>query len=323
MSQTPKTFGLVLNRFFQLAGSHWKTLVGVGLAPMAGILLVVFSWAGVILWKVTQLNDGGFNNPDWRFFLWLLVPVFPLYLLLMAVMAIYMAATARATTQINRGQATSVGEAWSFAFQRAGRYLWLMIRQFLVVTVPFVAIFTLIIGLPAALIALRGNSNVDNSAFTLLIPLIPVCYLCALVYVIWISIRLSFSYYASVTEDLGAARAMGRSWELTRGIFWKTFLVLLVIYALLYAVQMVVIIAFELVAMVAVVASIALNVQDHPAALISLISVGVLFLSAFFALLFSVSHAAYATALAILYEDQRVCQLGDKTAALGEPGGLQ
>jgi hypothetical protein len=64
--------------------------------------------------------------------------------------------------------------------------------------------------------------------------------LCTCVGPIFLSVAWAASVPAVMAERLGPVRALGRSWDLTRGFRWQVFAGFLVIYAALFAVQAVV-----------------------------------------------------------------------------------
>lgn len=306
MTYTPKTFGKLLNRFFEIIRAHWKTLIGVGLAPSAGLALLIVSIVGVIFWKLAPLSQQSEPKLDPSVVYWIVLLVAPLYPIIIFIFSLYLAAIATAATRINRGEEVTVSSAWEQARSHVGRYFWLIIRQMLVVLVPIFAVLSLVIGGTAGLIALLSHDHFNSSNFALLFPLIFLCYLGSVIYGIWIAVRFSFSYFASVTEDLSAAQSMTRSWQLTRNAFWRIFGVIFVVYLMIYAAQYIVMIALAIVAAIAVLGAIALGVTTQSASFPYLVGVAVIFGAAFLTLLYSVIYAALASAVAVLYEDQRM-----------------
>jgi hypothetical protein len=306
MSYTPKTFGMVLNRFFEILRGHWKMLIGVGLIPAAGLALFMVAIIGFIFWKFAPQFGQASPNLDPTMVLWIFYIILPLYPVVIFVMSLYLAAIATATTRINRGEEVTIGSAWHQAFSHVGRYFWLIVRQIIVVVLPIFAVMTIIVGGAAGLIALLNRGHGDGSSFVLLFPLIFLCYLGLMVYSIWMAVRFSFSFFASVSEDLTAAQAMARSWQLTRDAFWRIFGVMFVVYLMIYAAQMVVTFAIEFVVIIAVFGAIALGVTPQSTVFPFLVGIGAIVAIAFFALLYSVTYATLSTALSILYEDQRM-----------------
>lgn len=306
MSYTPKTFGIVLNRFFEILRAHWKMLIGVGLIPAAGFALMMVAIVGIMFWKFIPLIQQTPQNPDPTVILKIFVLMLPLYPIMLFVISLYIAALATATTRINRGEQVTIGIAWQQAFSHIGRYFWLLIRMMLVILLPMIAILTLVIGGSAGLIALITHNHPDSANFMLLIPILVLCYLGIMVYNIWVMVRFSLSYFASVSENLTAAQSMARSWLLTRNAFWRIFGVVLVVYLMIYAVQFVVMFAVEFVVIIVVFLVAAMGVTQQSPAFPILVGIAAIFATLFFTLLYSLIHAALATALSILYEDQRM-----------------
>ncbi len=56
---------------------------------------------------------------------------------------------------------------------------------------------------------------------------------------IWVAVKLSMMFPAVVFERAGPFKAVGRSWSLTRGAWWRTFGTLLVIVLITYVLQLV------------------------------------------------------------------------------------
>jgi hypothetical protein len=119
-------------------------------------------------------------------------------------------------------------------------------------------------------------------------------------------LRFALAFPACVVEDLSAWASMQRSAKLTRGAKGRIFLVILVIYAALYAAMMVI----ELVALLlgAVGAIVMMILHAHVTAPWSYIGIGLILICAFaFMVLFiSLTYAVLVAALAVLYHDQRL-----------------
>src|ERR1035437_10255024 len=86
---------------------------------------------------------------------------------------------------------------------------------------------------------LSANNAEPNPALFLLIPLIALLFIGAMVYGVIIAMRLSLAFPAALAEGLTAVAALRRSGQLTKGAKGRIFLVLLVVYALGYAAEMV------------------------------------------------------------------------------------
>jgi membrane-anchored glycerophosphoryl diester phosphodiesterase (GDPDase) len=134
--------------------------------------------------------------------------------------------------------------------------------------------------------------------FLLLIP--------AFIYGILVMLRLSLAFPACVEEGLSARDAIQRSCWLTQGAKGRIFLVMLVLHAAIYAIIM----ALELISMLLVaigmlvVSTLSIHLQA-PGSYIG-IGLGVVCLLAMMVLWMALTYAAITTALAVLYNDQRL-----------------
>jgi hypothetical protein len=140
----------------------------------------------------------------------------------------------------------------------------------------------------------------------LLIPLAVLLYLAAIVYGILMGLRLSLAFPASIEENLPARAAIKRSFQLVRGAKGRIFLVILVIYAAIYAAMLV----LELVAILLGVVGffVMMALHAHLTAPWSYIGIGLIGICAFagMVLFISVIYASLVAALAVLYHDQRL-----------------
>jgi hypothetical protein len=82
-----------------------------------------------------------------------------------------------------------------------------------------VTLAMLAFGVLIALVANTASTTQNTGAWLLMIPLA----LAAAVLTPWLSIRLLLVLPVIAIEKLGPFRAIGRSWELTRGLFWRMF----------------------------------------------------------------------------------------------------
>jgi len=219
--------------------------------------------------------------------------------------ALYMPASSYAATQADLGVAVSFSEAYAVAWRRFGRFLWLMILGSLYMLVP-VAACALVIGLGTLLMHFAMGAGSGDFAAFMLIPLGVLLYIAALVCTILMTLRISLAYPACVAEGLTAWDSLKRSIQLTKGAKGRIFLLLLVVYALTYLVTMVCILVFCAVGAIVAFVAILAHVAVGSTAFYILIGVAVLCYLLILIVSCLFSYAAFTTALAILYHDQRV-----------------
>ncbi len=296
----PRTFGQILDRTYRLMRTHMRLFLGIAAVPSAAIILAFAAVLGFMLISIaSQLGGSTATPPVFHAGFW--VALVSIYVISPLVYALYMPAASYAATQADLGVTVTFLQAYGVAWRRFGRFLWLMILCFLIVMVPL-AVVVALVGLGALLL----HNVMSPEVMFLLIPVFVLLYLAYAVYCVLILLRFALVYPACVAEELTAWASLKRSAKLTQGAKGRIFLVLLLVYAITYVVTMAcVLVLFVLAGLVALVAILAHVSQGSPAFYI-LIGLGVLGYLLSIAISILVTYAAYATALAILYNDQRL-----------------
>ena len=300
----PMTFGQILERVSRLVRSRWKTLGGIGITPMACVVLFeALFFGGLYLSGDLKLPA---TPTDLQGLQWIVIP-FDLILIpgIFVLYGLYYGAASYAALQADRDLPVTIAQAYRHAWSRLGRYVWLMILRSLLIALPFIPIM-LFIGVGALLMAgLAKNGSNNAGMLFVLIPLAVLLYLGAFVFAVFMSLRLSLAYCACVHEGLTARQAITRSGFLTQGAKGRIFLVALVIYAISYAVMMAFyIVGFFIVGGVMLAGSAGLSAHDTTP--FGYVAIGLVILVAAAAIIFwsALLMAAYSAAFAVLYRDQ-------------------
>jgi hypothetical protein len=310
----PKTFGQILDRTFRLMRANFKTLVGIAAIPSI-LMMLTIAVLELIIWfpMIRQFPQQPTPETMLRNFTpSFIIPVIVVVsLLCLAIFSMYLAAASYASVQADSGVKVSLREAYGLAWRRGGRHLWLLVLCYLYAFLPLLLMEGFVL-LVVSIFAHGGAKG--NAAVYLLIPLAVLFYIVALVYGILMGLRLSLAYSICTAENLPAHAAIKRSFELTRGAKGRIFLVILVIYAALYAAML----ALELVAFllgaVGVVVMMVLHAHvTAPWSYIGLGAIGII-VFAFLVLFISLTYATLIAALAVLYHDQRLRKDGALTA---------
>lgn len=301
----PMTFGQILDRTYRLTRANLRLFFGIACVPSAGFFLLIAVIMACIAPRIfAQIAQDSAPSPTFPTYLGALFIALA-YPVLFVLFALYLPAASYAATQADRGISVTIREAYSVAWRRFWRYLWLMILPALFVVVPLVVIAALL-GIGALLLHNNTSFTSDPATMFFLIPVVGLLYIGFMVYCVLIMLRFAVAYPASVTEDLTAWDSLQRSAQLTKGSKGRIFLVLLVIYAITYAVNLVMmLIFFVLVAVVAGISILAHVTQDSPAFFV-LIGLGVLGYALVILACTMFAYAVYTTALAVLYRDQRL-----------------
>ena len=286
------TFGQILDRVYRLIRANFRLFFGIAAIPAATIFVFVAQMAG----QPTTLPV-----PP---------PYFPLIILLgypiiLVVYTLYMPAAAFAATQTDLGVVVSFRQAYGVAWSHFGRYLWLMILCILCVVVPIAAIAALIAVGILTLHHAAGMGAGPAGAF-FLVPLLVLLYLGIFIYCVLIMLRLAVAYPACVEEGLTAWAAVRRSAGLTRNAKGRIFLVMLVVYAVTYAVNLVCIAVLVALAALGAMAAMAAHVTVGSPAFFILVGLGVFGYLVVIVVATMLSYAGMTTAVAVLYHDQRL-----------------
>jgi membrane-anchored glycerophosphoryl diester phosphodiesterase (GDPDase) len=296
------TFGQILDRVYRLMRAHLKLFFGIAGVPAAAALLFM---AAVASFEVKIFRTVLAGNP-------ISLPVFPPYFiaifligepLLLLVCALYLPAAIHAAVQADLGATVTFREAYRAAWSRFGRYLWLLILFALYLIVPIVVVVA--IATPIALMHFaRGTAPISGFPF-FLIAIVALLYLCFIVYSILISLRFALAFPACVEENLTARAALRRSAQLTRDAKGRIFLAILVVYAAVYAVQLVCVLVLGVVASLVALGAMMAHVTLGSPAFFVLAGLGVFGYALLIVVITLLIYSALTTALAVLYHDQR------------------
>ena len=298
------TFGQILERVFGLMRGHWKTFTVIGILPMG--LVIVFetlffgalSLAGVFRHPPAQPNTAA-----------MLLTVFPLGLLFLPVMmlmyGLYYGATSYSALRADHDFQVTAGEAFRHAWSEIGRYTWLLVLRSVIVAIP-IFILALVVAVGALLLGLTvKGTNPNTAALFLLVPLGVLFYLGAFVYAILMSLRLSLAFPASVYENLTAWQAIKRSGKLTQGAKGRILLLLLIVYFIGGAVATVIYVVGLIIVSIGALAGAGHLNWTSPVTIALAALAGIVVLA--LVLLWSAQlSAAYSTAFAVFYRDQRL-----------------
>lgn len=303
VNSLPMTFGQILDRIFHLMRANMRVFLTVASVP-AGAMVAFYGMIAGILFL-----NGALSAPPQLFgphkVGWIIFPAFALgALALMLVFAVYEAAATHAALQADAGGHVSFSEAYGVARRNAGRYVGLAILRGLLIALPTLLSLVVILG-AGVVFYLMGSGGVHPGALFLLLPLAILLYAGTLVYALVTGLRLSLAYPASLEESLAPGSALKRSAQLTQSVKGRIFLVLLVVYAIAYAALLV----LEAVCLAIVALGFFAFTATHLHVTTPWMFGGISIFTACAILVMFVwtalIWASYATALAVVYHDQR------------------
>jgi hypothetical protein len=291
----PSSLSEILDRTAQLYRSRFLVFLGIAIIPTAALLV---PFGGLFLFIEWYGPNGGAHSPVAGIVAGLLLGA-----LFLVALPIFLAASALATAAMSHtasrailGQTTTIREAYKAVWPRGWRYIGLDLMEFLAVWVaPFAAWIVLAL-LSAGLSALVGN--ISGGFFTFIVFLV----LAGLVtYAVWMSLRLSLAFPATLVEQSGAWAALTRSAKLTKGTKGRIFLLYLLALALNW------ILAFAVIVPVLIVAALIPGIQSpQHAQAFGTVTIFVIYGARFAIQAFT--RPVYGIALMLFYYDQRIRQ---------------
>jgi hypothetical protein len=292
----PSSLSEILDRTAQLYRSRFLVFLGIAVIPTAALLV---PFGGLFLFVEWYGPNGGAHSPVAGMVAGLLLGA-----LFLVALPIFLVASALATAAMGHtasrailSQTTTIREAYKAVWPRGWRYIGLDLMEFVTVWVaPFTAWFVLAL-LYAGLSALEGGNN-GGGFLTLLIFLI----IAGLVtYSVWMSLRLSLAFPATLVEQSGPWAALTRSAKLTKGTKGRIF----VLYLLAMALEW--ILAFAVMVPLLIVAAMipGIDSPQHAQAL-GTVTIFVIYGARFAIQAFT--RPVYGIALMLFYYDQRIRQ---------------
>jgi membrane-anchored glycerophosphoryl diester phosphodiesterase (GDPDase) len=234
------TLGTILGASFQVMRRNPRTTLlpalvialFIALVAAGGIALVFGAFSRVF--TTTSTADAGAFAAG-SFLLALLVGV--------AASALVLAATAMLQAliivEISRGtlgERLTFGQAWARARSRLGAIVGYGALLIVAIVVAITLVFVLL-GLVTAGLATSGdptNPATIGATVAVVIGGELLVFAGGGVLWAWLGTKLAFVPSAIVLERLSIRTAIARSWTLTRGFFWRTFGILILVYGMVY-----------------------------------------------------------------------------------------
>jgi len=231
----PLTLGEILDRTAELYRRNFVLFAGIA-AIFAGMMLAIQ------LFHLLVLRLSGYPHiaPHLEWVSAVSAVVQMLAIVLIAGLSI--AATTRAVAWVYLGHPASIAGAVRSVMPRKGRYIWLMTITFFRAWAPMALLYVI-----AAVLMLRtlphgffinpavaqqtGQNPEAFGPFIVGVLAMAPFFIAAIVYGVWMSLRLSLGVPAAVVEDLPATRALKRSVELAKGSLGRIFVLGLLVYA--------------------------------------------------------------------------------------------
>jgi len=230
-------------------------------------------------------------------------------------LGIFVAAASYTGVMLDCGVQVNVKEAYKIARERASHYIVLALALYCICFGPLLLIQAGMFGAMATL----ANNKAFAPLLMVIFPIGMILFVGAMIAGVFVLLRLSLAFPASVFERLDLKQSIRRSWALTRGAAGRIFVVLLVVYAAMYLVIMVVMMIGIVVALIGYLIFSSLLAHPGMHTIITLIVCAATIYVALISTFGACFWTGLATSLSVIYNDQRVRKPPVQGAV--EPGG--
>jgi hypothetical protein len=299
-STRPLTLGEILDRTVQLYRRNFLLFAGISTLP-AAFMVLAFGGIGILLsTQSASLKSGGQQGA----IVLVLVLIAALLIgipLVLAMFSLALGASNYAVLHASRDEKVTIRASYGYAFRHFWRYLGILFMQallaFVVPYLVFLAIFT-VGSILATLLAKSGTGTALQGLFIFLLVILVIALMVACIY-LWL--RFSLAFAASVAEDKKIWPSMERSSQLSKGTRGRIFVMFLLVSVLSLTISFALLIPMFI--LIAVVMQKSLTGPTPPPMFLILIetaNLGVSFLVRAFVM------PIYSTALLLFYYDQRI-----------------
>jgi hypothetical protein len=222
-SQRPLSLGEILDRTTQIFRRNFLLFAGIAVLPSA---------IGVGFWASFTIMQFRAPRSDYRglYLLLLMVAGAPIS---MAFHALLLSATNFAALHASRGEKTTIRAAGVYAASHLRRHFWLlMLETIFSWTLPCVGFFVVFAIAVGYYVVTVGSGTIGKSEQLMLGFVILGFGALLFAAGVWIWLRYSLAFAASVTEEMRARPSMKRSSNLSKGARARVFVMCLMIYVL-------------------------------------------------------------------------------------------
>lgn len=294
----PATLGEILDRTIQIYRRRFLVFIGIAAAPYAAVLIPVC----ILLLLGWWLGNPGHASPaaiGATMTILVIVGILIVAPVWILVTALATGGLAHAAAHSYFGEAITIRGTWKEAWARGWRYIGLYLLEMLMIWAAPAFVWTILVMAGAALAVLARNMGLGASA-GIVMGLMAAAVVAALVgYAIWMLLRLSLAFPASVVEKIGVMDALRRGPALSRGTKGRIFLLYLLGLMLNYLLTLAVLL--PLTVAVALIPGIESPAHAQMMSIVSFVAMYGMGIAAQ-----ALVKPVYAIAMVLFYFDQRV-----------------
>jgi membrane-anchored glycerophosphoryl diester phosphodiesterase (GDPDase) len=296
----PLGFGTLLGAPFQVLRRNPKATFGSGLIVQLVIVIVTVLFVGAAaVWVFSRASTVAAVDADavaaGNAAILLLSAVIPLALSLFAsalLQGVLVVEVARGTL----GEKRRLGELWKAAFRR----ILPLTGWFALLALALVIGLALVVGVIVAAAAVGPGAILIGILLGFLLGAGVVALFA------WLGTKLSLVPSIIVLEKAGVGTAMRRSWQLTIGNFWRTFGVIVLVYAILYVATQ---ILSTPISLLLPAAAAIVDPNNSGSGIIAIVAIYLLFV-AFTIVISAITSVIQSSTIAVIYIDLRMRKEG-------------
>lgn len=216
----PLSTGEVLDRTFRFYRAHF--LVFVGIAGLAALMETAGNALQVLTFRFALMDGAQKLIANFASGIGVLIQM----LLVLVAASLVFAAIAREVIALHQNGNLGIAGAYRAVLPRWFRYVRLAVMWWLAAGWPFIVAILLVVLIPGLGVSTRSPMFVGAVGLWVVVMflMVPLC--------IWLFCRYSLCMPASAMEDMGVLQSLKRSVTLSKGLRWRIFLLLMVVYVL-------------------------------------------------------------------------------------------
>jgi hypothetical protein len=317
MNETPRPLNLgeILDRTISLYRARFLVLLGISAIP-TGVTLTIASGAFLFLaWFGSAFKESSSQAELSVYAVIFIIAAAALALpVFLGTTALASAAITHAVNRAWWDEKTTIREAYRAVWARGWRYVGLYLLQALIVWGIPIGVWTGMIMLSAGMAVLARAAGLDFLPFLTGIFIFLVA-IGLMAYTVWMLLRLSLAFPASVIEQIGAWAALKRSSVLSIGTRWRVLALYMLTVVLTW------ILSFGLAMIVTMVMYLIPGMRNAQQAQ----TMGMIVLFVYYGAGFAVqafTKPVYGIALVLFYYDQRIRKEGFDIEWMMQRAGL-
>jgi len=245
LTQRPLSIGEILDRTVQIYRRNFLPLVSIT-APPAAALVLFFGAFGIFfaktMFSAVPFGPNAPATPAFQDIASILIMGAALFFVgipfMVAVIALSLGAANHAVLCAHRDEQITIRASYSFAFKHFWRYVWLLSLQALFSFIIPGFVIGMVISVLLVVAAVVGQ--LDGGVVPVIMRLLVILlYIAMVVAFVWMWLRYSLAFPASVAEEKTAWASMKRSVPLSKGSRGRIFVMFLLVWIITVAVSLI------------------------------------------------------------------------------------